>query len=78
MAEAAINKMQFWTRMSSLPVVTTALGQVCSLYERTKGSNVLVRYTLGTAESTVYVVVGNMMPVVTKTLPGRLPNVSLA
>ncbi|XP_048732411.2 perilipin-2-like isoform X2 [Ostrea edulis] len=44
---------QFVSRLSSLPVVSTAVTQACSLYQRTKESNQLFRTSLNLAESSI-------------------------
>ena len=53
---------QFLTRVSSLPVVTAALGQLCSFYSRTKESNSLLRYTFETAESGAKIALDKAQP----------------
>merc|ERR1711860_476447 len=57
---------QFINRCTGYPVVASALQQVTGLYEKTKESNSLVKYTLETAESGVKVVTNTAMPVVNK------------
>jgi len=71
MAEVGDTQLQFLSRMGSLPLVTTAMGQLGSLYNHTKDTNRLMKYTFETAESTVKAVAGTAMPVITKTLPSR-------
>lgn len=56
----------FLTRLSSLPLVTSAIDQATDMYERTKESNRLLKYTLQTAEVGVKKVASTAQPVVTK------------
>ena len=77
MAEAGGNQIQFLNRMGSLPLVTTAIGQLGSLYNHTKDTNRLMRYTFETAELTVKAVAGTAMPVISKTLPSRSSDCSI-
>jgi len=61
-----ISKDQFLTRLTSLPLVTSALDQASSMYERTKESNQLLKYTLQTAEVGMKTVAETAKPVVGK------------
>lgn len=61
-----LKREQFLTRVGSLPVVTSAIGQVLTFYNNTKESNSLVKYALETTESSVKTVANTAMPVVNK------------
>ncbi|XP_077863681.1 perilipin-2-like [Saccoglossus kowalevskii] len=53
-------------RVAGLPMVNSAIGQVSSMYTKTKEWNGLVKYTLETAEKSVATIAGTAMPVVNK------------
>ena len=57
---------QFLNRISSLPMVNSAVCQVTDIYFKTKEHNSLFRFTLGTAESGVKSVASHAQPIVTK------------
>lgn len=59
----------FVARLGHLPVVSTAWTQACSIYNRTKESNALLRATCNLAESGVQTVVTTSMPYVEKYQP---------
>ena len=56
----------FLQRVGSLPIVTTAIDQLANIYQNTKESNRLVKYTLETAEVGVKTVAQTAMPVVNR------------
>ena len=59
-------QLQFLNRVGQLPLVTSTMDQLGSLYTRTKESNRLVNMTLTTAESGVKVITVSAMPVLNK------------
>lgn len=56
----------FVNKVSSLPVVASTMDQVSSMYNWTKESNSVVRYTLEAAEKSVAVAASTAKPVVTR------------
>lgn len=64
--EAEEGQLQFLSRVGQLPMVTSTMDQLGSLYSRTKESNRLMKFTLQTAESGVKVVTCSAMPVINK------------
>ncbi|CAH1788113.1 unnamed protein product [Owenia fusiformis] len=60
---------QFLTRMSTYPMVSSALGQLTNAYEATKNSNNLVKSTLEMAENGVKGVAQHTAPIVDKLQP---------
>jgi len=57
---------QIISRVASIPLVTTACGQLTTLYQQTKDSNKYIKYTLETAETSVKTVATTAMPLVNK------------
>ena len=56
----------FLSRCTSCPVVVTAIEQVTGLYDKTKESNRLIKYTLEKAETGVKVAAQTAAPIVNK------------
>ncbi|XP_013389392.1 perilipin-2 isoform X2 [Lingula anatina] len=74
--EKKMSEEQFITRVSSLPVVSSAWGQVSDYYLRTKEkSPSLVQYTLNMAESSVKTAYTTAQPVISK-LDGPIQKVN--
>ena len=57
---------QFVTRVSTMPIVTSAMDQLTTIYKQTKDKNKLFKATLETAESGVKVAVHTAKPIVNK------------
>lgn len=60
---------QFVNRLTSLPVVSTAVTQACSLYQRTKESNQVFRTSLNLAESSIKTFADTSKPYLEKYQP---------
>nr|XP_022331100.1 perilipin-2-like isoform X2 [Crassostrea virginica] len=60
---------QFVNRLTSLPVVSTAVTQACSLYQRTKESNQVFRTSLNLAESSIKTFTDTSKPYLEKYQP---------
>lgn len=59
----------FVARLGNLPVVNSAWTQACSIYQKTKERNALLRATCNLAEGGVQTVVTTTMPYVEKYQP---------
>ncbi len=57
---------QFVARVTNLPIVSSALGQLVAIYQQSKQGNKLVRVTLETAESGVKVAANTAKPIIDK------------
>ena len=58
--------IRFLSRVASLPIITTAFGQLTALYKQTKDSNRLLKYTLETAEAGLKVATNTTKPIIDK------------
>ncbi|CAH1796884.1 unnamed protein product [Owenia fusiformis] len=67
--EKKMAEEQFLTRVTTYPVVNSALGQLTNAYEATKNSNSLVKSTLEMAETGVKGVAQHTLPIVNKFEP---------
>ncbi len=64
---------QFMSRISKLPIVTSAMEQLAAIYKTTKERNKLIKVTLETAESGVRVAFYTAQPIANRTPSNHFP-----
>ncbi len=61
-----VDDIQFVSRVGSLPIITTAVGQLGTIYQYTKAKNPVFKYTLETAEAGFKVATNTSKPIMDK------------